>query len=397
MKPLILDVETTRDAHPFNYDHKMFILGLYNGKESWILPIEWTPGEPYGHRIQEAQEIINGHDLLIAFNLKHDLLWCRRYGLKIQDIKLWCLQYAEFCLSGQTWRLPSLDTACQKRNLPGKIQYIKENFWERGLEINQAPWEKAEEYNSRDLEIEWALFREQVAFLKNHSGIKRLIWEGSQDLGITGEMEWNGIQYDSTLSLREGNKRLEEVAAAERRLRELVPIPQIKWTSPEHLSAVLYGGKIKYEERRPFTFTYADKNRGTATKYRKETLFIDLPRLVEPLHGSSLKKEGYFSTDEGILRRLKARGTAADIIQINLDIRGINKLVGTYYHGIPKLVREMNWQDGKIHGQLHHCVTQTGRLSSSGPNQQNLEYGVRQCLVTRFPLTTTIMEQETQT
>lgn len=385
MKPLVIDMEGSREGHVFNYDHKMFILGLYNGRESWVLPIEWD-SKPYGPQIAKAQEIINDHDLLVAFNLKHDLQWCRRYGLAVQNKALWCEQYTEYCLSGQKWRMPDLDTACKNRGLPGKTHVIRDEFWNRGREINEAEWQVAFDYNANDLVIEWGLFQAQLEVLKTKEKLKKLIWEGSQDLGITAEMEWNGLNYDHDLSLREGNRRLEQVAILEGRLREIVPCPQLEWTSPYHLSAVLYGGRITYDEREAYTFHYAGGKRPPATKYRKQKKTLEFPQLVKPFPNTGLEKDGYWSTDEGVLRRLKSSGAAKAIIETQLEIRGLNKLVGTYYHGIPKLARKMNWKDGVIHGQLHHCVAGTGRLSSSGPNQQNLEYGVRQCLKSRFPL-----------
>lgn len=360
------------------------MLGLYNGKDCWIFPIEWDSGRPYGHHIAEAQRIIDDHDLIIGANLKHDLLWTRRYGIKTQHKRAWCLQYAEFCLSGQTWRMPDLDTACKARGLPGKTTHIAEAYWSKGKEINEAPWEEAEAYNRQDLEIEFGLFKRQVDLLESQQQIKRLIWNGSQDLHITAEMEWNGLKYDHDQSLRDGHRILESVGELEVRFRGLVPSPHISPTSPRHVSAVLYGGQISYDESEAYTFTYANPKRPAVTKYRKVQKQLTLPRLVQPLRGS--ETDTGFSTEEGTLKRLHATGDARKIIDLLLDMRGLNKLVGTYYHGIPKLAREMNWENNIIHGQLHHCVTQTGRLSSSRPNQQNIDYGVRSCLITRFPL-----------
>lgn len=378
MKVLVIDEEGDSEGHVFNYDHKMYMLGLYNGTETWQFPIEWESGRPYGRSIKEAQEIVDGHDLLVGANFKHDLLWCRRYGLNLRPHKIWCTQYAEFCLSGQSWRMPDLDTACKNYGLPGKLP------WDWSKPFNTYPWEEAAAYNKRDLEIELALFWKQVEILKSKPQLKRLVWNGCQDLKITADMEWNGIRYDKEMSLRKGNELLEQIRALERKLTEIVPVPQVNWGSPRHLSAVLYGGSIVYEDREPFEFHYKDAKKPPVQKWKKVTREIPLPKLVEPLNGS--KNSNGYSTDEGILKKLKATGKARAIIDLLLDIRGLNKLVGTYYHGIPKLAEEKNWLDGFIHGQLHHCVAQTGRLSSQKPNLQNVEYGVRQCIVTRFPL-----------
>jgi DNA polymerase I-like protein with 3'-5' exonuclease and polymerase domains len=382
-KPLVIDVEGDSEGHVFNYDHKMYMLGLHNGKETWQFPIEWIPGEPYGHHIKEAQEIINAHTLLIGANFKHDLLWCRRYRLNTQSHAVWCLQYAEFCLSGQTWRLPDLDTACKNRGIEGKIP------WDWSKPFNTYPWEDAARYNGRDLAIELALFWAQVEVLKEKPQLKKLIWHGSQDLQITAEMEWNGLKYDHELSISKGTALLNDVSRLEAELRGLLDSSwagKVNWGSPAHLSALLYGGDITWEERVPYEFVYKNPKKPPVTKFKTVEKSITLPRLVEPLKGS--ENSNGFSTEEGVLKRLKPTGLAVDIISRLLEIRGLNKLVGTYYHGIPKLAKEMNWENNIIHGQLHHCVTQTGRLSSSKPNQQNIDYGVRQCLITRFPLTT---------
>lgn len=377
MKPLVIDTEGDSEGHVFNYDHKMYMLGLYNGQQKWQFPIEWYPNKPYGHHIQEAQQIINDHDLVIAFNLKHDLLWGRRYGLKITS-SLWCCQYAEFCISGQTWRMPDLAQSCINRGCREKLP------WDWSKPFNTHPWEEAAAYNGRDLEIELELFWKQVEYLKDKPQLKRLIWNGCQDLRITAEMEWNGLYYNHEHSLREGNKILERIRALEEELRNLVGVPQLNPGSPKHLSAILYGGAIEYVESETYTFTYKNPKRLPIEKKRNVTKTILRERLVEPLRGSD--NSNGFSTEEGILKRLKAGGLAAQIIEILLEIRGLDKLVGTYYHGIPKLAKEKNWQGNIIHGQLHHCVTGTGRLSSSKPNQQNLDYEVRTCIQTRFPL-----------
>lgn len=354
------------------------MLGLYNGESVWQYPIEWTPGEPYGDCIKEAQEIIDQHDLLIGANFKHDLLWCRRYGLSLQKHKVWCVQYAEFILSGQVWTMPDLDTACKNRGLEGKLP------WNWSKPFNTYSWQDAARYNDRDLHVEFQLFQKQVELLKDRPQLKRLIWTGCQDLQVTAEMEWNGLKYDTELSLRKGNAVLSEVAGVEARLRDLCGVPPIVKLSPATLSAVLYGGQVTYEQKEPYLFTYKDPKRSPINKTRKVEKVLVFERLVEPLKGS--ENANGFSTDEGILKRLRATGKARQIIDLLLDIRGSNKLVSTYFHGIPKLAKEFNWENDVIHGQLNHCVTQTGRLASAKPNQQNLDYRVRECLITRFPL-----------
>jgi len=51
-----------------------------------------------------------------------------------------------------------------------------------------------------------------------------------------------------------------------------------------------------------------------------------------------------------------------------LKMRELTKQISTYFDGYSNLV----WSDGLIHGNLNHCQTATGRLSSSNPNLQNI-------------------------
>ena len=56
------------------------------------------------------------------------------------------------------------------------------------------------------------------------------------------------------------------------------------------------------------------------------------------------------------------------IVNLILEYRKYQKLLSTYAEGLQKFVLE----DGKIHTVYNQCLTQTGRLSSSEPNLQNI-------------------------
>jgi DNA polymerase I-like protein with 3'-5' exonuclease and polymerase domains len=154
------------------------------------------------------------------------------------------------------------------------------------------------------------------------------------------------------------------------------------WSSPSQLSAVLYGGTIKEEYKEEYEYTYKDGH--VAKKLRNAVRELHFPQLVKPLPNT--KNNNGYSTDEGTLKKLKSSGKAKQIISLLLRKRELDKAVGTYYHGLPKLIQEKGWEGNLIHGQLSHCRAATGRLSSKEPNQQNLDYGVRECIITRFPL-----------
>ncbi len=75
-------------------------------------------------------------------------------------------------------------------------------------------------------------------------------------------------------------------------------------------------------------------------------------------------KTGY-STSADILEKLENKH---EIIREILDYRQLGKLQSTYIEGLLKVIHE----DGKVHTRFNQALTQTGRLSSTDPNLQNI-------------------------
>ena len=71
------------------------------------------------------------------------------------------------------------------------------------------------------------------------------------------------------------------------------------------------------------------------------------------------------STSADVLEKLRGKHPIVDDI---LEYRKISKVSSTYIDGLKKHVRS----DQKIHTSFNQTMTQTGRLSSSEPNLQNI-------------------------
>jgi DNA polymerase-1 len=110
----------------------------------------------------------------------------------------------------------------------------------------------------------------------------------------------------------------------------------------------------------------------------------DLPRIVEPLKNSELKKEGYFSTEESTLLSLKPNKSVKSLITWLLERVKIVKLKSTYLEGLPKTIKDHGWLPNMLHSTLNQCVATTGRLSSVRPNQQNLPKEAKKFCITRY-------------
>ncbi|MDD4909833.1 MAG: DNA polymerase I [Candidatus Omnitrophica bacterium] len=76
-------------------------------------------------------------------------------------------------------------------------------------------------------------------------------------------------------------------------------------------------------------------------------------------------KTGY-STDENVLRQLEDEHPLPRVL---LEYRQLSKLKSTYIDVLPALV---NKESGRVHTSFNQAVTETGRLSSSSPNLQNI-------------------------
>ena len=79
----------------------------------------------------------------------------------------------------------------------------------------------------------------------------------------------------------------------------------------------------------------------------------------------ALMRSSKRSTDASILKKIEDRHP---IIPAILEYRKYAKLNSTYAIGLKKYIEE----DNKIHTEFNQCVAETGRLSSSNPNLQNI-------------------------
>ncbi len=85
-----------------------------------------------------------------------------------------------------------------------------------------------------------------------------------------------------------------------------------------------------------------------------------------PTAGLKKTQSGHYSTAAGVLEDFKGMHPVIDLI---LEQRQISKLVSTYVDALPALV---NPRDGRLHTSFNQTGAETGRLSSSNPNLQNI-------------------------
>lgn len=373
LKVLALDTETTTSNKGQPYDPRNFLVCI-----SWCNSRSQGASRITPQLLEALQRVIDDADLIVGFNFKFDLHWLTKAGLKLDHKPIWDCQNAEFVITRQQQRYPSLEDCAVKYGLGNKIDVIKNEYWDKGINTDQIPWPILREYATMDAVLTYKLYEAQLPFLSG--GQIQLLRLLNEDLKVLKEMETNGIIYDQELCTSRSSElqiRIDELSAT---LNNFYPDVPINWNSPDQLSAFLYGGIIKQEVREHVGFFKSGAKAGEP-KYAKRVIEHQLPRLYEPLKGSEMSKEGIFATNADTLLKLKGKQGPLKVL---LELAKLDKLNGTYYKGIPDLNAEMNWPQATIHGQFNQVVAQTGRLSCEKPNLQNFASDLQDIFVTRY-------------
>ena len=383
MRSLIIDVETTisNKGNPFDRTNKLCYIGTNYG----LYPIEYSEN-PYKRCLDEIQNQIDDAEILVGFNIKFDLHWLRKYNLDFKRKRVWDCQLVHYILSGQTEMFPSLNKVCAYYNLESKLDVVSEEYWKNKIDTPDIPEEILQEYLAQDIKLTQQIYELQLAELETMPHLKRLVSLHNQDLVVLQDMEYNGLLYDIEKSKTKGEELEKELAKIDNWLFDFHKCPAFNPNSTDHLSSFLYGGTINLK-RRIVVGIYKTGARAGQPKEGWENYSVTFQRLVNPLKGSELQKEGLYSTDENTLKSLTGTKKAKEIIETLLFRSTLEKRLSTYYQGLVSLIQDNNWEEGRIFGQLHQSATRTGRLSSSKPNLQNFDGEIKELFGSRYATT----------
>lgn len=343
--------------------------------------------------LTELREQFQQTRLIVGFNVKFDLHWARRAGLRPNEkCRIWDCQLAEFILTGQKGTMPALNDVLAKYGLGQKDDKTAE-YWDAGIDTEYIPVDELRVYNNLDVDLTYKLYLKQQEILPE--ALKKLCLVMGLDLLVLADMEWNGVKFDKDLcGIKAEETQLKLVEVTEE-LCQYLPYPSLNFNSGHQLSCALYGGAFEVVSvSHTESLVYKSGNR-KGQSYEKNHYVTDVvlcPQLFQPLKGSETKlvsKVGeavypVYATGEDILKQLK-RPTKKHrrIIELLLHRAELSKLLDTYYGKLPQLLDTMEWGE-YIHGQYNQCVAATGRLSSSAPNMQNFSGQTDRLLITRY-------------
>ena len=254
-------------------------------------------------------------------------------------------------------------------------------LWEAGVQTDEIPWPILSAYAEQDAKQTLQLYEAQQKALSPEA--RRLVRLQGLDLLVLQEMEWNGLRYDEALLETRATEIRNKIQEITERLQMVYPDIPINFNSGDDLSSFLYGGKVTEEVRIHDGFFKTGLRAGMA-KFRKEIVEHELPRLVTPIRGTELKKQGFYQTNADTLLKLKGTRKTKEIIELIQRRTRLDSLLSKTYEGIRKVNEVQNWEPGWLHGQFNQVVAQTGRLTSNGPNLQNLDAEANDLFISRY-------------
>jgi DNA polymerase-1 len=264
--------------------------------------------------------------LKIGQNLKYDLIMLRRNGVDIapfDDTML--LSYAlDAGLHGH-----GMDELCRIHHEHDPIAFKDVcGTGKAQISFDKVPLDRATEYAAEDADVTYRLWQVLKPRLPREGATRVYEMVDRPLMPVVAEMERAGILVD-----RQELARLSAVFAVE--------IERLE-------------GEVHALAGGPFTIG--------SPKQLGEVLFDRLG-----LAGGRKGKSGVYSTDVNELERLAAQG--AVIADKVLEWRQLSKLKSTYTDA---LQAQINPATGRVHTSFSLAIAQTGRLSSTDPNLQNI-------------------------
>ena len=337
-----IDTYDVKTAYiPLN--HKSYVTGQKSKNQ---LPIEFV-AEQF-QRLADADNMF-----IVMFNAPFDI----RFILNHLGVRLhcdWDCYLAARCLN-ENEESNALKKLHQKYVLKGKEDAFKFDELFKGITFDLVPIKTGAIYAAHDSKITLEYYDYQKQYIyyesdktpEDRNGMNGASWVffniEMPMVDVNVELEENGVEFDFEYNnqLKEKyHKLLEEREAKFHELCEMYS---------EEIEN--YSGKVQLES--PINIK---------SSQQLAVLLYDIAK-IEPVKDKKTKQPSR-STNEETLKALK--NPLADAI---LDYREFSTIVSTFIDKLPECV---NPKDDRIHCKFNTYGADTGRMSSSNPNMQNI-------------------------
>ncbi|UOR16756.1 DNA polymerase I [Qipengyuania aquimaris] len=198
----------------------------------------------------------------------------------------------------------------------------------KAIPFGEVPLDKATEYAAEDADVTWRLHAHLKPRLATEGGTKIYERVDRPLVPVVAGMERHGIKVDRTRLAKLSEEFATETSRLEGEIQEIAG-QEFTVGSPKQLGEILFD-KLGYK-------------------------------------GGKKGKSGQYSTDQSVLERLS--GDGAEIADKVLEWRQLAKLKSTYTDALQEAI---NPETKRVHTSYSLVGAQTGRLSSTDPNLQNI-------------------------
>ncbi|MBD3729931.1 MAG: DNA polymerase I [Sphingomonadales bacterium] len=198
----------------------------------------------------------------------------------------------------------------------------------KAIPFGEVPLDKATEYAAEDADVTWRLHALLKPRLATEGGTRIYERVDRPLVPVVARMERHGIKVDRAALSRLSEEFATETARLEGEIHQLAG-QEFTVGSPKQLGDILFD-KLGYK-------------------------------------GGRKGKSGQYSTDQAVLEKLAGEG--AEIATKVLEWRQLAKLKSTYTDALQEAI---NPATGRVHTSYSLVGAQTGRLSSTDPNLQNI-------------------------
>ncbi len=290
---------------------------------------EVPPQLPLDAAIRLLRPLLADDSILkIGHNLKYDLNVLARVGLEVTPIDDSMVMSFDLD-AGKSLGGHGMDEAASVH-----LQHTCISFKEvtgtgkKQISFAHVPLDKATAYAAEDAEVTWRLWHKLAPRIsaENVTRVYQLV--DRPLIPVVAGMERHGIMVDREQLSRLSGTFSQSMAGLEAEIFDLAG-HSFTIGSPQQLGVVLFDEM--------------------------------------GLKGGKKGKSGTYSTDVTVLEKLKAEGSA--ICGLVLEWRQLSKLKSTYTDALQS---QINPDTGRVHTSYSLTGAQTGRLSSTDPNLQNI-------------------------
>ena len=327
---LLKQTEICFDTETSSLDYfSLSIVGLsfsFNSGTGYYIPCpeDYDKARAICHKFKPVLE----HDsiLKIGQNLKFDMLVLKRYDVEVKA-PLYDTMIAHYLVEPDMKHGMDYLSETYLGYTPVHIEELIGKKGKNQGSMRDVPIDKIAEYAAEDADITFQLKHVLAPMVEKHEVTGVLKDIELPLIPVLADMEYEGVKIDVDY-LNAYSKELEQDMLMYRSAIFEIAGLEFNLDSPRQMGDVLFGHlKLPVDKK-------------TAT--------------------------GQHSTNEEVLSKLAQDYPIAEKI---LEYRELTKLKSTYVDALPQMV---NVKTGRVHTTFNQTIASTGRLSSIGPNLQNI-------------------------